>query len=107
MRALFLIGVIAASLAGASYAGARFTAGRMIGPEPNNLGPVEARFAFTGVPNLPSKPRAWILAYPGARGYGRGGAEIYVSPTGELLGTKPRDLARRLESQRPADPELQ
>lgn len=106
MRALFLIAVIAASLAGASYAGARFTAGKMIGPN-HPLGPVDARFAFAGVPGLPSKPRAWIMAYPSARGYGRGGAEIYVSPTGKLLGTKPRDLARRLESQRPVDPELQ
>jgi hypothetical protein len=106
MRALFLIGVIAASLAGASYAGARFTAGKMIGPN-NPLGPLEARFAFAGVPDLPSKPRAWIMAYPSARGYGRSGAEIYVSPTGKLLGTKPRDLGRRIESQRPVDPELQ
>ena len=106
MRALFLIAVIAASLAGASYAGARFTAGKMIGPDPNTLGPLEAHFAFAGVPALPSKPRAWILAYPSAKGYGRGGAEIYVSPTGELLGTKPRDLARQLEAQRPVDPEL-
>ena len=106
MRGLFLILVIAASLAGASYAGARFTAGRLIGPDPSPLGPVEARFAFAGVPGLPSKPRAWIMAYPSARGFGRGGAEIYVSPTGKLLGTKPRDLARQLELQHPADPEL-
>jgi hypothetical protein len=106
MRALFLILVVGASLAGASYAGARFTAGKMIGPGPTTLGPVEAYFAFGGVPGLPSKPRAWVLAYPGARGFGRGGAEIYVSPTGQLLGTKPRDLARQLEAQRPVDPEL-
>jgi len=107
MRALFLIAVIAASLAGGSYAGARFTAGKMIGPDPSPLGPLEARFAFAGVPDLPSKPRAWIMAYPSARGYGKGGAEIYVSPTGDLLGTKPRDLVRRLEAGRPRDPELQ
>jgi hypothetical protein len=107
MRALFLILVIAAALAGGSYAGARFTAGKMIGPDPSPLGPVEARFAFTGVPGLPSKPRAWIMAYPSARAFGSGGAEIYVSPTGKLLGTKPRDLARRLEAGRPRDPELQ
>jgi hypothetical protein len=103
MRALFLIIVIAAALAGASYAGARFTAGKMIGPGPSPLGPVSARFAFSGVPNLPSKPRAWVLYYPNARGFGRGGPEIYVSPTGDLLGTKPRDLVRQLQAQRPPD----
>jgi len=104
MRALFLLLVIAAALAGASYAGARFTAGKMIGPPPTTLGPVSARFAFTGVSGLPSKPRAWVLSYPSAAGFGKGGAEIYVSPTGELLGTRPRDLAQRLEARRPAEP---
>lgn len=105
MRALFLILVVGAALAGASYAGARFTAGKLVGPRPTTLGPVTTRFAFAGVPSLPSKPRAWILAYPQASGFGRGGAEIYVGPTGELLGTRPRDLAKRLEAQRPSEPE--
>ena len=104
MRALFLLLVIAAALYGASYAGARFTAGKMVGPQPNNLGPPDARFAFKGIPSLPSKPRAWILAYPNARGFGKGAVEIYVGPTGELLGTMPKDLRRRIEAQRPADP---
>lgn len=104
MRALFLLVVIAAALAGASYAGARFTAGRMIGPTPTTLGPVSARFAFTGVAELPAKPRAWVLAYPEATGFGKGAVEIYVSPTGDLLGTKPRNLVQRLEAQRPAEP---
>jgi hypothetical protein len=104
MRALFLLIVIAAALAGASYAGARFTAGKVIGPPPTTVGPVTAHFAFAGIPNLPSKPRAWVLAYPKATGFGKGGPEIYVSPTGDLLGTKPRDLAERLEAQRPTEP---
>ena len=104
MRALFLIIVIAAALYGASYAGARFTAGKMVGPQPNSLGPPSARFAFKGIAELPSKSRAWVLAYPRARGFGKTPVEIYVSPTGELLGTKPKDLSRRLEAQRPADP---
>lgn len=104
MRALFLLLVIGTALAGASYAGARFTAGKMIGPGPTALGPVKARFAYKGIPNLPSKPRAWILAYPQARAFGRGGAEIYVSVTGDLLGTKPRDLANQIAAQRPVEP---
>lgn len=104
MRALFLLLVIGAALGGASYAGARFTAGKMIGPDPTPLGPLTTRFAFTGVPNLPSKPRGWILAYPQATEFGKGGVEIYVSVTGDLLGTKPRDLASRLEAQRPVEP---
>jgi hypothetical protein len=104
MRGLFLVLVIGAALVGASYAGARFTAGKLIGPGLNNLGPVTTRFAYAGVPNLPNKPRAWVLSYPDANGFGRGGAEIYVSLTGDLLGTRPADLSERLEAQRPAEP---
>ena len=104
MRALFLLLVIGTALAGASYAGARFTAGKFVGPNPPGLGPLTARFAFTGIPNLPAKPRAWVMAYPNASGFGRGGAEIYVSVTGNLLGTRPKDLGARVEALRPVEP---
>lgn len=104
MRALFLLLVIGGALAGASYAGARFTAGKLVAPRPPALGPASTRFAFSGVPDLPSKPRAWIVSYPSSSAFGRGGAEIYVSPTGTLLGTRPRDLAKRLEALRPSEP---
>jgi hypothetical protein len=96
MRGLFLLLVVLAALAGASFAGARFTAGRLTGPHPAGLGSPTTRFAFKGIPALRSKPRGWVVAYPDAREFGRGGAEIYVSPTGRLLGTRPTDLARRL-----------
>jgi hypothetical protein len=105
MKALFLVLVIGAALIGASYAGARFTGGKLVGPRPAaTLGPLTTRFAFAGIPNLPAKPRAWVLAYPNASGFGRGGAEIYVSLTGDLLGTRPRNLVALLEALRPADP---
>jgi hypothetical protein len=104
MKALFLLLVIGTALGGASYAGARFTAGKLVGPRPNTLGPLTTRFAFMGVPNLPAKPRAWVLAYPNASGFGRGGAEIYVSITGNLLGTRPKDLSARLEALKPVEP---
>jgi hypothetical protein len=97
MRALFLLLVIAAALGGASYAGARFTAGKVVGPNPRGLGSSSARFAFDGIAALPGKPRGWVIRYPHATAFGRGGAEIYVSPTGRLLGTKPADLSQRLQ----------
>jgi hypothetical protein len=96
MRALFLLLVIAAALGGASYAGARFTAGEVTGPNPRGLGSSTARFAFDGISAIRGKPRGWVISYPRATGFGRGGPEIYVSPTGKLLGTKPADLAQRL-----------
>jgi hypothetical protein len=100
MRGLFLFLVIAAALSGASYAGARFTAGRLVGPGAPGLGPATTHFAFQGIPALKNHPRGWIVAYPAARDFGRGGAEVYVSPTGQLLGSRPGDLARRMEEAR-------
>jgi hypothetical protein len=100
MRALFLLLVIVAALGGASYAAARFTAGKVTGPNPPGLGPSAAHFAFQGIPALRAKPRGWIIAYPQARRFGSGGAAIYVGPTGKLLGTRPSTLAAQLNAQR-------
>jgi hypothetical protein len=104
MRAFFLLLVIVSALAGASYAGARLTAGRLIGPEPNGFGSATTHFAVSGIRALRAKPRGWVVAYPHATGFGQTGAEIYVSPTGHLLGTRPADLAQRIEAQRPVEP---
>jgi hypothetical protein len=104
MRGLFLLLVIITALAGASYAGARFTAGRLIGPEPHSLGAPTTHFAFKGISTLRGKPRGWILAYPDAREFGRRGAEIYVSPTGRLLGTRPANLGQLLEARQAEQP---
>jgi hypothetical protein len=104
MRGFFLLLVVVTALAGASYAGARFTAGKLIGPETKGLGSLTTRFAFGGIASLPAKPRGWVLAYPGAREFGPKGAEIYVSPTGHLLGTRPGNLAQRLDARRANEP---
>jgi hypothetical protein len=100
MRALLLLLVIIAALAGASYAGARLTAGKVTGPNPKDLGAATTSFEFEGISSLRDRPRGWIIAYPNARGFGPRGAEIYVSPTGRLLGTRPATLAERLQAQR-------
>jgi hypothetical protein len=104
MRAFFLLVVIAAGLIGASYAGARFTAGRLMGPDANRLGSPTTQFAFAGIQALRSKPRGWVVSYPAATEFGPHGAEIYVSPVGRLLGTRPADLARRVEARQAAEP---
>jgi hypothetical protein len=102
MRGFFLMLVIASALAGASYAGARVTAGKLTGPQPNGLGSPSTHFEFSGIRALRAKPRGWVVAYPHARQFGR--VEIYVSPTGQLLGTRPGDLAQRLAAQRAVEP---
>ena len=100
MRALFLLLVIAASLVGASYAGARFTAGKVVGPNPQGIGPPASRFAYKGISALRGNPRGWIISYPQASEFGPNGAIIYVSPTGALLGTRPTNLGQLMEARR-------
>jgi hypothetical protein len=97
MRGIFLLLVIAAALLGASYEGARFAAGRVVGPNHPGLGPASAQLAYKGIPNLRAHPRGWIVSYPPAGNPTLGQAKVYVSLTGELLGTEPDDLARRMD----------
>jgi hypothetical protein len=97
MRGIFLLVVIGAGLYCASYAGARFTAGRVVGPDHPGLSPATARFAFEGISNLKAHPRGWIISYPATASFGVREAQVYVSPTGELLGTLPSDLAQRMD----------
>jgi hypothetical protein len=104
MRAFFLLLVLAAGLTGASYAAARFTAGRLVGPDPQALGSATSRFEAKGISALKAKPKGWVIAYPRARQFGPSGAEIYVSPTGTLLGTRPANLAQQLEAGRSNEP---
>jgi len=94
-KALLVIGVISAALVGASWVGARATAGQFLGLNP----PVSDRsivFAFDGVPNLQGNPRAWVISYASSTLPGVGKAELFVSPTGILVGTNPADLDLRL-----------
>jgi hypothetical protein len=104
MRALFLLLVIAAALVGASYAGARFTAGKVMGPNPQGIGPPSSRFAYQGISALRANPPGWIFSYPQAREFGPNGATIYVSPTGALLGTRPSNLAQLMDARRSDEP---
>lgn len=79
-----------------SYAGARFTAGRVVGASP----PFAERtmtFVFKGVPDLPGRPRAWVITYTRSRLPGVQRAQIFVSATGDLIAIRPRDLDARLD----------
>ncbi len=96
LRWLFFLLVVGGVGIAASYAGARATAGKLLGQKP----PVSERrmqLAYRGVPELPGTPRAWVITYrsalPGVRT-----VTVYVSLTGGLLATRPRNLAERLEA---------
>jgi hypothetical protein len=95
---LLVLLVLAAGLLGAaSYAGARATAGKLVGNDP----PMWDRtisFAYQGVADLPGKPRAWVITYAHTRLPGVRSATIYVSPRGRLIATAPKDLDARLDA---------
>ncbi len=91
---LVLAGVVVSA---ASYAGARATAGKLVGNTP----PMSERtitFAFAGIPELPGRPRAWVITYARTRLPGVRSVTIYVSARGKLLAMKPRDLDARLDA---------
>jgi hypothetical protein len=92
-----LLLLVCGVLSAVSYAGARATAGKVVGNTP----PMSERsvtFAFKGVDDLPGKPRAWVIRYERTRLPGVRRAFIYVSLTGSLIATRPVDLDQRLEA---------
>ena len=94
-KRLLVCGILGVALVGASWIGARATAGTMVGANP----PVSNRtmeFAFDGVPGLQGNPRAWVITYASSTLPGVKKAEIFISPTGIILGTSPPDLDLRL-----------
>jgi hypothetical protein len=99
VKLLLLLLAVGALLGLTSYVGARATAGKLVGSDP----PLTKRsitFAYQGVPDLPGRPRAWVIHYDRTRLPGIRRATIYVSPTGALITTKPKDLATRIEAYR-------
>lgn len=97
---LIAVGVLGTAY---SYAGARFTAGKVVGNTP----PLSDRSIvfegwrppdFAGVADLPGAPRAWVISYGRTQLPGIRRAVIYVSPSGKLIATRPRDLAARIDA---------
>lgn len=101
---LFML-VIGGGLVGGSYAGARFVAGKVVGPQPPaEIGPVHTRFAYEGIEKLPGNPRAWVVTFGPTRIPGVRRIEIYVSVTGRLIATQPKDVDAIIAPFRPQEP---
>ena len=102
-KLLLLLVSVGGLLTFASYAGARVTVGKIVGAHP----PLSARTiyfqgwrppAFEGVTDLPGKPRAWVIEFGRTELPGIRRVTLFVSPTGKLLATRPRDLEARIEA---------
>lgn len=103
---VFIVALVAALAGGGSYAAAYFAQGEVTGVD-DPIGARTWELAWKGVDSLPGKPRAWVFTYEGGRVPGIRKATIWVSLTGDVIATKPRDLDERIErwrdSQQSAD----
>jgi len=98
------IGLILGLVAGYSYAGSRFAAGRVLGPSPTFMGQRKIELNLKGVEELDGNPRAWVYTYGPTQLPGVNTATIYVSLEGKLIRTRPRNLAERVALFRDRDP---
>ncbi len=95
IKFVLIVAVLCVAFAAYSYLGARFTVGRMLGPE----APLSGRtiqFAYKGAPELPGRPRVWVFTYNRSKLPGVTRAQIYVSFNGRIVTTRPRDLDQLL-----------
>jgi hypothetical protein len=97
LKWLFVLLLIGAALMAMSYAGARATAGKVVGSNPPLFERV-IELNYRGVEDLPGTPRAWVISFDRTRLPETRRAVIYVSLTGKLIATRPADLDRRLEA---------
>ena len=89
---------------GASYAGSRVVAGKIVGPNPAFMGQRKIEFKYKGVEELEGSPRAWVYTYSPTELPGVAEAKIYVTWDGKLIRTRPRNLAERVQIFRDRDP---
>ena len=79
-------------LAGASWAGAYFRVGELLGAPPPQMGTQTTTFLWGGLTKVSGHPRVWSFAFAPTQIPGAPKVRIYVSPTGRLVATEPTDL---------------
>ena len=84
--------IVAGVLAAASYAGARFKVGQILGPEPPDMGQRTITLGLDSVPGARKKQVVWTFSWPATRWTGGRPARIWISLTGEVLRMTPGNL---------------
>ncbi len=92
--------MLAGVLVAVSYVGARARAAVFLGSPLPDLGPRVIVFNFDGVAEFTGKPKAWTVTYGPGQLSRTPQIQIFVSPTGRLIGTLPRDLQTRISAYR-------
>lgn len=104
LKIVFVLALVGGLLYGASYAGSRAAAGKVVGPNPSFMGDRTIQLNLKGVEELDGNPRAWIYTYGPTELPGVREATIYVTLEGKIIRTRPRNLAERIERYRDREP---
>lgn len=96
IKYLVILALLGGLATGGSYAAAYFAQGKIVGVE-DPLGQRTAKLYYQGYDSLPGKPRVWVFTFKGGKVPGVTSATIIVSPTGDVLLTRPADLRDRIE----------
>jgi len=96
-----IVAFVAALLAGASWAGAYFAVGELLGAPPPEMGSESTTFLWQGMPQVAGHPRVWRFAFGPTKIPGAPTVRIYVTPLGQVVQTEPADLAERVKALRP------
>ena len=100
IKLLIIVAFFGGLLCAGSYAGARATAGKLLGSPLPQMGVRTDKLAYDGIADLPRHPRGWVFQYSNVPVNGGRPAKVFVSFDGKILGTVPKDLESRLESWR-------
>ena len=89
--------MVAGLLTAGSYAAARFRVGQILGPEPPNMGQRTITLGFDSIPGASKKRFVWSFSWSPTPWTGRRPVRIWVTLSGEVLRTDPRNLDALVE----------
>jgi hypothetical protein len=93
---LVMLALVAAVMAGASWAMAYNSVGTLLGAPPPKMGSQSTQLVWHGMPPQEKHPFVWRFAFGPTVIPGATRVAIYVGPTGEVIRTEPSDLVARL-----------
>lgn len=93
---LLVVAAAGLLLLGGSYLGARATVGKLLGPNPPEMGNRSVELPKRAT-NLRGAPIVWKFSYEPTKLASTRTVRVYVSLKGDIIATEPGDLRARLE----------
>ncbi len=95
IKLIFALAAIGPVLTGMSHVGAGIRAGTILGSHAP-VGNRQIKFDYEGARDLPGRPKAWVDTSRSSQLPGAPTVQVFVSPMGRVLATRPPDLDRRV-----------